>query len=78
MFYLQKNGEYGHSIRAVLTVFHVRFVFVRFETFRFCKAVRFVFPDLHYYRVFLFLLVLRKRKREQTTKLSRIYYEEGI
>lgn len=31
----------------MLPVFHLRFVFVLFETFRFCKAVRVVFPDLH-------------------------------
>lgn len=49
-FICNKNGEYSHSIRAVLTVFHVRFVFVQFETFRFCKAVRVVFPDLKWAR----------------------------
>ena len=33
--------------RTGLTVFLVRVVFVLFETRRFCKVARFVFPDLH-------------------------------
>ena len=32
--------------RTGLTVFLVRVVFVLFETRRFCKVARFVFPDL--------------------------------
>ena len=32
--------------RTALTVFLVRVVFVLFETRRFCKVARFVFPDL--------------------------------
>gem|GEM_PF-2788699 len=38
--------------RTGLTVFLVRVVFVLFETRRFCKVARFVFPDLS---VFLFM-----------------------
>lgn len=34
--------------RTGLTVFLVRVVFVLFETRRFCKVARFVFPDLGY------------------------------
>lgn len=34
--------------RTGLTVFLVRVVFVLFETRRFCKVARFVFPDLHF------------------------------
>ena len=34
--------------RTGLTVFLVRVVFVLFETRRFCKVARFVFPDLNY------------------------------
>lgn len=34
--------------RTGLTVFLVRVVFVLFETRRFCKVARFVFPDLQY------------------------------
>ena len=33
--------------RTGLTVFLVRVVFVLFETRRFCKVARFVFPDLY-------------------------------
>lgn len=33
--------------RTGLTVFLVRVVFVLFETRRFCKVARFVFPDLN-------------------------------
>lgn len=43
---MNKNGEYSHLKRTMLTVFHVRFVFVLFETLGFCKSVRVVFPDL--------------------------------
>ena len=35
--------------RTGLTVFLVRVVFVLFETRRFCKVARFVFPDLDTY-----------------------------
>lgn len=35
--------------RTGLTVFLVRVVFVLFETRRFCKVARFVFPDLNVY-----------------------------
>lgn len=45
-FTMNKNGEYSHLKRTMLTVFHVRFVFVLFETLGFCKSVRVVFPDL--------------------------------
>lgn len=41
-----KNGEYRLLKRTILTVFHVRFVFVLFETLGFCKSDRVVFPDL--------------------------------
>ncbi len=37
--------------RTGLTVFLVRVVFVLFETRRFCKVARFVFPDLNRGRV---------------------------
>lgn len=42
--------------RTGLTVFLVRVVFVLFETRRFCKVARFVFPDLYIniYRRLLF------------------------
>lgn len=46
-FTMNKNGEYSHLKRTMLTVFHVRFVFVLFETLGFCKSVRVVFPDLY-------------------------------
>lgn len=46
-FTMNKNGEYSHLKRTMLTVFHVRFVFVLFETLGFCKSVRVVFPDLN-------------------------------
>ena len=36
--------------RTGLTVFLVRVVFVLFETRRFCKVARLVFPDLQYNR----------------------------
>lgn len=36
--------------RTGLTVFLVRVVFVLFETRRFCKVERFVFPDLYQFR----------------------------
>ena len=39
--------------RTGLTVFLVRVVFVLFETRRFCKVARFVFPDLYYATVIL-------------------------
>ncbi len=45
-FTINKNGEYSHLKRTMLTVFHVRFVFVLFETLGFCKSARVVFPDL--------------------------------
>ena len=37
--------------RTGLTVFLVRVVFVLFETRRFCKVARFVFPDLYRFAV---------------------------
>ena len=40
--------------RTGLTVFLVRVVFVLFETRRFCKVARFVFPDL-WMRILLLL-----------------------
>ena len=38
--------------RTGLTVFLVRVVFVLFETRRFCKVARFVFPDLEATAIF--------------------------
>lgn len=48
---MNKNGEYSHLKRTMLTVFHVRFVFVLFETLGFCKSVRVVFPDLENFKI---------------------------
>lgn len=49
--------------RTGLTVFLVRVVFVLFETRRFCKVARFVFPDLIVFLIFVFLFVFLSGKR---------------
>ena len=44
--------------RTGLTVFLVRVVFVLFETRRFCKVARFVFPDLNNFFIVMVGLVI--------------------
>lgn len=44
--------------RTGLTVFLVRVVFVLFETRRFCKVARFVFPDLEIRPRINFVIIL--------------------
>lgn len=62
---MNKNGEYSHIKRTMLTVFHARFVFVLFETLGFCKSVRVVFPDLYKNNKIMVVAYLRVSTEKQ-------------
>lgn len=55
--------------RTGLTVFLVRVVFVLFETRRFCKVARLVFPDLNVSIVVMVNFILIMTGEKQVTSL---------